>query len=258
MLRKHLYKTSLETEPEFRYQGKQPGRLEGISDAVFAFAITLLVVSLEVPNSFDDLMKTFQSVLAFGVSSLLLFSIWREHYYFFLRYGLQDKRTIFLNAILLLTILLYIYPLRFLFQWFNELVVGLYHMIANDSKDYLKNVFTEMLLPEQIPQLMMLYGIGAAIVFTMFALMYRNALRLKEALGLNQLEETYTRASIYLNLCMAAPPLVSVCVSLSIQHPGSASFWSGMSYMLYSLMPLYTRWENKTKERALKEHQEKE
>ena len=34
---------------EFRWRSREISRLEGLSDAVFGFAITLLIVSLEVP-----------------------------------------------------------------------------------------------------------------------------------------------------------------------------------------------------------------
>ena len=37
---------------QFRWRGQEITRIEGLSDAVFAFAITLPVVSLEVPKTF--------------------------------------------------------------------------------------------------------------------------------------------------------------------------------------------------------------
>lgn len=40
----------------FRIRSREVSRLEGLSDAVFGFGITLLVVSLEVPKTFDELM----------------------------------------------------------------------------------------------------------------------------------------------------------------------------------------------------------
>ena len=33
--------------------GREVSRIEGFSDAVFGFALTLLVVSLEVPDNFE-------------------------------------------------------------------------------------------------------------------------------------------------------------------------------------------------------------
>lgn len=41
--------------------------LEGISDAVFTFAVTLLVVSLEVPRTFQDLVEAMQGFFGFAV-----------------------------------------------------------------------------------------------------------------------------------------------------------------------------------------------
>jgi hypothetical protein len=99
----------------FRWRGGDVSRIEGFSDAVFAFALTLLVVSLEVPRNFEGLVRTMEGFPAFGVSFVFLMGIWYVHYTFFRRYGLEDATTMVLNAVLMFVVLFYIYPLKFLF-----------------------------------------------------------------------------------------------------------------------------------------------
>ena len=72
----------------FRWRGGEISRLEGLSDAVFAFAVTLLVVSLEVPETFDELLHVLRGFFAFAVCFAILFWVWYDHYRFFRRYGL--------------------------------------------------------------------------------------------------------------------------------------------------------------------------
>ncbi|HEV2030092.1 MAG TPA: TMEM175 family protein [Candidatus Dormibacteraeota bacterium] len=69
---------------------REVSRLEGLSDAVFGFAITLLVVSLAVPTSFDDLLKSLAGIPAFAVSFGLLAFIWYAQYSYFRRYDFED------------------------------------------------------------------------------------------------------------------------------------------------------------------------
>ena len=99
----------------FRLRGHEVKRIEAFCDAVFAFAVTLLIVSLEVPKSFEELMVTMRGFFAFGVSFVLLMLIWYEQNIFFRRYGLDDLRTIILNCTLIFLVLFYVYPLKFLF-----------------------------------------------------------------------------------------------------------------------------------------------
>jgi hypothetical protein len=52
MIREKLVQREIGARADFRWRSHEISRIEGLSDAVFAFAVTLLVVSLEVPKTF--------------------------------------------------------------------------------------------------------------------------------------------------------------------------------------------------------------
>src|SRR5215467_13758285 len=102
-------------EKDFRWRGGEITRLEAFTDAVFAFAVTLLVVSLEVPRTFEELAAAMKGFVAFAICFTILVQVWYFHYKFSRRYGLQTIYTIVLNAALIFVVLFYVYPLKFLF-----------------------------------------------------------------------------------------------------------------------------------------------
>src|ERR1700679_4382757 len=83
------------------WRSHEPSRLETFSDAVFAFAVTLIIVSLEVPKSFTELFETMKGTLSFAACFATLFIIWNSQNLFFRRYGLNDAWTAALNGMLL-------------------------------------------------------------------------------------------------------------------------------------------------------------
>jgi uncharacterized membrane protein len=76
VLRTRLAQRRIGGEEGFSWRGQEVSRIEGFADAVFAFAVTLLVVSLEVPNTFNELLATMRGFFAFAISGGLLYSVW--------------------------------------------------------------------------------------------------------------------------------------------------------------------------------------
>jgi uncharacterized membrane protein len=89
----------------FRLRGVDFSRIDAFSDVVFGFALTLLVVSLEVPHTFKELNDSLRGFIPFAICFFLLILIWYSHYKFFRRYGLHDLGTITINALLLFVVL---------------------------------------------------------------------------------------------------------------------------------------------------------
>jgi uncharacterized membrane protein len=209
----------------FRWRGHDISRIEGLSDAVFAFAITLLVVSLEVPKTFGELREMMHGFVSFGICFALLLLIWHAQYIYFRRYALDDRRTFLLNAALLFVVAFYIYPLKFLFSAIVDQVTGFHAM-----KD---GVPLPRMNLDEWSQLMLIYGAGYVGVYVIFALLYQHAYRLRDALELSPMEANETRGVVQEQLVMIAIGILSIGFAL-LRKPSL----SGMSYMLIG--PLQT------------------
>src|ERR1700686_1766308 len=124
MIREKLIDKGIGDNKKFRWRSHEISRTEGLSDAVFWFAIPLLVVSREGPRTFSELMYAMRGFGAFAICFTLLFIVWFNQYKFFRRYGLEDTTTLLLNAILLFVVLFYVYPLKFLFTLIVNMFMG--------------------------------------------------------------------------------------------------------------------------------------
>jgi len=159
------------------FRNREISRLEGLSDAVFGFAITLLIVSLEVPKTSGELIETMRGFVAFAFTFFILFTIWHRQFTYFRRYGLEDTVAITLNGALLFVVLFFIYPLKFLATYLVRRLMG------GSKTVVLDNGVTERILnPEHFSWLFGIYGLGFAAVFEVFEA--RHAVKLYSLIAL--------------------------------------------------------------------------
>jgi uncharacterized membrane protein len=203
------HRRGLLPEPYFRWRGGEITRLEAFCDVVFGFALTLLVVSLEVPHSYAEMMAVVRGFVPFAVCFAQLIMIWLGHYRFSRRFGLEDPYTVFLNIVLLFLVLFYVYPLKFVFAFvFAELT-------GSDAARGLEFW--------QVEVMMRVYAIGFAAVFSLFALLYAHAYKLRNELQLNSVEVLQTRSMIQENIIMVVVGTVSF--ALTYKSPAMAGWW---------------------------------
>lgn len=219
MLRKKA--AELNSLNQIKWRSHEPSRLETFSDAVFGFALTLIIVSIEVPKTFDDLVGTMKGTLSFAACFALLFQIWNNQNIFFRRYGLKDPFTTLLNALLLFVVLIYAYPLKFLTV-----------LLFSDGQVMHEGHMVNMIRNDQVKTLLLVYGAGFVAIYLLFYLMYRNAIKHAQEVDLNprELFETKTVAGINL-IC------ILICLTAMLLTYLSPIEMAGKTGFVYFLIP---------------------
>lgn len=221
----------IDQNQQFRLRGQQTTRIETLTDAAFAFAFTLLVIGQgKLPANYAELMLALQHIPAFVASFALLGTFWYGHHQWSRRTGLDDGFTVILSFVLVLTILVYVYPLKAvfssMFHWFSggALPAGIQLYSLSD-----------------LSGLFMVYGIGFALMCLCMILLQWHALRSTYELPLNLLEKTVLRTEMAAWVLLGSVGLISTLVAALA--PGKWVVLAGFVYgSLSVLMPLFGRY----------------
>src|SRR4051812_47909806 len=189
----------------FRWRSREISRLEGLSDAIFGFAVTLLIVALEVPRTSGELLETMKGFVSFALTFSVLYLLWYRQFTFFRRYGLEDRTTAILNGALLFVVLFFVFPLKFLLSTLIDRLLGGGKMVRLPN-----GTLERAIRPEHVAPMMTVYGLGIAAVFAIFALLHLHAYHRRHELKLTELERLDTLQSLQAYIASSGIGLLTV------------------------------------------------
>lgn len=208
-------------------------RIETFTDAAFAFALTLLVVSLSPPTSLAAMQAALRDVPAFLLSAALLMMFWWGHHQWSRRFGLDDATTVLLSCALVATVLVYVYPLRFMFGLMMSWIGGMTGLPLGSGAQRIE-------AETDFNRLFVIYGIGFVAMCLTLLLLNLHAWRRREALELDAVERHLLRAEVGAWLIVASVGMLSVLVGLLV--PAGWLGAPGWAYMILPVaMPLFGR-----------------
>lgn len=210
---------------KFRYRGNEIYRIEALSDAVFAFSVSLLVASLEVPQTFSELKIITKGAIPFFLTVSLVFLFWYQQYIFFRRYGLNDLVTILLNLCYLAVVIFYIYPLKFLFSLFISSWLGLGLFTKANDKGLV------ILSNADFPQLIILFSIGYFLIWFLIYLWHQHVMYLSKSFQFSHYERLITQKELRGALWNALIGIVAILMALL-----HLEIYAGISYLFIPLI----------------------
>jgi hypothetical protein len=218
----------------FRLRGMEMTRLETFIDAAFAFAISMLVIAAQqIPDNIQALLAAFKNVPTFVCSIAVLGIFWRGHWLWSRRYGLEDGVSIFISWALLVTVLIFIYPLKAIFgaMWF---------LLSDGQVGQRLGLRTEA----EARTIFAIYALGLIAISAEILLLNLRAWQLREPLRLGPREKFITRWEISGWGVPVSVGLVSLVLALTL--PTNHIEWSGWVYFsMIVLVPIQRAWRKR-------------
>ncbi|MEY2479707.1 MAG: hypothetical protein QOI04_634 [Verrucomicrobiota bacterium] len=218
----------------FRLRGMQMTRLETFIDAAFAFAISMLVIAAQqIPDNIQALLAAFKNVPTFICSIAVLGIFWRGHWLWSRRYGLEDGASILISWTMIVTILIFIYPLKAIFgaMWF---------FLSNGQ---VGQPFSLHTTESQARTIFAIYALGTIAISAEILLLYLRAWQLRDPLRLNARERLVTRSEMTGWSIPVSVGIASLVLALTL--PIEKIAWSGWVYfamaILVRLYSMYVR-----------------
>jgi uncharacterized membrane protein len=219
----------------FRMRGVEMTRLETFIDAAFAFAISMLVIAAQqIPDDIASLLAAFKNVPTFICSIAVLGIFWRGHWLWSRRYGLEDGASILISWSMIVTILIFIYPLKSIFG-------AMWHFLSNGQ---VGQPFSLHTTEGQARTIFAIYALGTVAISAEILLLNLRAWQLREPLRLNARERLMTRGELTGWSIPVSVGIVSLVFSfvLPIERIG----WCGWVYFLMAiLLRVHGFWQRK-------------
>jgi uncharacterized membrane protein len=214
----------------FRLRGIEMTRLETFIDAAFAFAVTLAVIAADrVPDDIGTLLAAFKNVPAFIASVAVLGIFWRGHWLWSRRYGLEDGVSSFISWALLVTVLIYIYPMKALFG-------SMFYLISDGQMGHALGMRTQA----EARSLFSIYALGFSAIALEIVLLHWRAWQLREPLRLNERERILTRAEMSGWTIPLGVGLVALILALTL--PTDSISWAGWIYFSMAVLVPAHKW----------------
>jgi len=201
-------------------------RLETLTDATFAFSITMLVISVgKIPGNLIELITALKTTPALILAFSMIFLFWSNHRSWSRNYGLDTFLSRLITFGLIFILLVYIYPLRLLSSFSISLLSG----------GYFPSEFMVTGLID-VPKLFVIYGVGFTLISALFSFLFYLGWRRSNELSLNQFEKTETLTGIVAwAICAVTGFLATLMAAATPPHIGifSGFIYSTLSITIY-------------------------
>ncbi|NBQ72259.1 MAG: DUF1211 domain-containing protein [Gammaproteobacteria bacterium] len=209
-------------------RGDNMTRIETFVDAAFAFAFTMLVISIdEIPKSPPELFELSRDIPAFVFSALIIGAVWLAHAKWSRTFGLQDSITVYLSLALVILMLVFVYPIKLMMQ-----ATVLYISLKYGIQVFDNGLFDDVGWADgTVAGLFVYVAVGLISLGSIIIAFYQNALRYGKELHITAYERDYCH-KITLAWSLV---IVTAMVSLVVALVSDEVVVAGAGYLYFSL-----------------------